>query len=268
MGRKDKRAGESAMSFFSFQDIICCVTGILIFVTLMISMELMSRGGTAGSIEDAALESRMSIDSAQRRLARLKDEYDQIIEAQQALSGDPITQARIDALEKQVQELESSRRLVNQQRNIEKIEAAQLSQQLRDARRRNEELQKQLLALTQTVAREEARSSIPVPGGSEKNLKPVFLEVAANGIIVADFNDAGDIRQLARFAGADAIISALKWAETRNPKTDYPVLLVRAGAIEAFGPLRRELRARGFSVGWEAWPESKSIFSRKDAGKE
>ncbi len=263
MSRRDKRADEVTMSFFSFQDIICCVTGILIFITLMVSVDLVNAGGPKGSLEEAALESKMSLSSARRRLARLKAEYDQIVENQQQLKGEPITQARVDEMARQVTELEKTRRFVTQQKNYEKIQAAQLAEQIRDARKRNEELQKQLLALTQSVARDENRMAINIPAGNEKNLKPVFIELTTNAITTADFNEEGDIRQLKRFAGAQAMIDVVKWTETRDVKNDYLVILVRPDAMELFGPLRRELRGRGFTVGWEAWPLSKTLFTKR-----
>jgi hypothetical protein len=263
MSRKDKRADDVTMSFFSFQDIICCVTGILIFITLMVSVDLINAGGPKGSLEEAALESKMSLNSAKRRLTRLKGEYDQIVENQQALKGEPITSARIAEMDKQLAELEKTRRFATQQKNYEKIQGAQLQEQIRAARKRNEELQKQLLTLNQSVARDENRMAINIPAGNEKNLKPVFLELSTNAIVAADFNEAGDIRQIQRFPGANAMIDAVKWTKTRDPKTDYLIVLVRPNAIELFGPLRRELRAQEFTVGWEAWPMSKTLFTKK-----
>ncbi len=263
MSRKDKRADEVTMSFFSFQDIICCVTGILIFITLMVSVDLINAGGPKGSLEEAELESKMSLNSAKRRLSRLKSEYDQIVDNQQALKGEPITQARIDEMAKTAEELEKTRRFATQQKNYEKIQGAQLQEQIRAARKRNEELQKQVLTLSQAVARDENRMTINIPAGNEKNLKPVFLEISTNAIVTADFNETGDIRQLQRFPGADAMIQAVKWARTRDPKADYLVILVRPNAIDLFGPLRRELRAMEFTVGWEAWPMSKTLFTKK-----
>jgi hypothetical protein len=263
MSRKDKRADDVTMSFFSFQDIICCVTGILIFITLMVSVDLVNAGGPKGSLEEAALESKITLSSAKRRLTRLKSEYDVIVENQQQLKGEPITQARIDEMSKKLEELEKTRRFVTQQKNYDKIQGAQLAEQIRDAKKRNEDLQKQLLTLTQAVARDENRMAINIPAGNEKNLKPIFLELSSNAITIADFDDNGDIRQIKRFPGANAMLEAVAWTDSRDIKTDYLVILVRPDAIELFSPLRRELRNRNFTVGWEAWPLSKSLFSKK-----
>ena len=47
MSRRDRRH-EAPMSFFSFQDIICCVTGVLVLITLLMAIELARRPQTLG----------------------------------------------------------------------------------------------------------------------------------------------------------------------------------------------------------------------------
>ena len=43
MSRSRKRRDESAVSFFSFQDIIASVTGIMLLITLLLVLELVVR---------------------------------------------------------------------------------------------------------------------------------------------------------------------------------------------------------------------------------
>ena len=57
-----RRAGAPPISLFSFQDIITSVTGIMILVTLMMSIELVQRNQQGGAVRmsTAHVETRVT----------------------------------------------------------------------------------------------------------------------------------------------------------------------------------------------------------------
>ena len=89
MSRRGKRHREEApTSFFSFQDIIASVTGIMLLVTLLLSMELMTRteGGQAQvpEVDVEGLAQRLQEAKARRErlqatLADLQGRLDKIV---------------------------------------------------------------------------------------------------------------------------------------------------------------------------------------------
>src|SRR5436190_2084488 len=72
MARRGRRSAESPMSFFSFQDIITSVTGILILVTLLMSLELVTRAQVQ-SIPSPTNEELASVSQRVRRAQGEKD---------------------------------------------------------------------------------------------------------------------------------------------------------------------------------------------------
>ena len=95
-GRQD----EEPMSFFSFQDIIACITGIMVLITMLLALELATRKPARGKEES---ELAGAVRDARGRLAGLQEEFDDAEEMINDRSGRPIiTRERVEAKKKGV----------------------------------------------------------------------------------------------------------------------------------------------------------------------
>ena len=101
--------------------------------------------------------------------------------------------------------------------------------------------------------------------GEEKKI-PLLVEVGAKEIAVGrvPFRKKAQAEELARFRGRNALQSFLQWVGRRksSAQSEYFVLLVRADGVPKWGALIGTLQATGFDVGWDVWPDDKSLFTR------
>lgn len=264
MSRRSKRSREAPMSFFSFQDIISCTTGILVLVTLLLTIELATRtyAKTPELQSEAELQQQLSAARArQQKLAQLVQSA--AAQAESNVSA-PISPAQVTAAQRELER----RRLT--------VQAAR--EQLRKLDNTLAEMSKNLIqeatladSLGAAIARyrmqiEEALrdSRVVLIGGPATSKVPVLVELSAGHIRVGMGRTPDEREVLATFTGRNAVDQFLTWAESRLPDSEYFVLFVRASAAGDFDRVLTVLRGRlGFDVGWDAWPEDRFLFEQE-----
>ncbi len=251
------------MSFFSFQDIVACTTGIMILVTLMLVLELVTRtegretprppsddGAPDGTLEAAERER----DELLRGIADAKASLGALTE------GPTVTAKQLAAL---LDALERLRRANEQAATdlvsgrLERDGAEQHVARLLD---KVAALEQRVADLEDQIERERKKTRVTLLRGEGSTKTPLFVECGAKGLAVARIPEEGIAEDVRTFAALDPIPEFLEWAGTRPADREQFVLLVRPDAVDRFRALERALRESGFDVGWDVWPSGRSLF--------
>lgn len=251
---RSRRRGSvsTPFSLFAFQDIITSVTGIMILVTLMLALDLLQRKASSppnqtaavtADLESAIAENERQIAQLQAELGRLQSELrdatrfnasqlrDQLADTRE-LQAD--VQRELQAFEREKQQIEQQRARVEQERQRRASDAETIDQ-LAD---KIQETKEQIQELKQS------NRLIFNPGaGSDKN--PWLVEVDAAGLTAARM---GRAERPTEFGDVPAF---QRWLAQRNVGSDYFVLLVKPGGIDAFHEALERLQQRNFDVGYD-----------------
>ena len=252
------------MSFFSFQDIIACTTGIMVLITLMLTMELMTKTLDGGGSEDltplvsAVAAAEKKRDEMNEEIARMQAALDE------ASTDAPVTEGMIEAIERAVRNLKRENEAMagtvarTDDERLKLVEAiAETAETVRVLREDNGKLKEKL---------EENKKKTPVTviGGEAETKRVLCVEVSQAACVVASIaregENSGFAEKIEQFDGPDSHLTFLTWASRRSPAQDCFVLLIRPDAVEKWQIVAGELKARQFNVGWDVWPADKSLL--------
>jgi len=276
------RNWDSKISFFVFADIITGVSGVLIFVTLMLATDLGKPSGSDSQSADPeteqqiqeVLRQQLEADARNRRLQELlaaaetapaaeKLEFDisglrsQLSEARQKqaalaarLAG---TQADILARDRTLglSGLKSTIQITAQETDSLAKEDAKVRSEMASLEQRVSRADLQLLKVRQ---REGQLWLIPDKSSTTK--EPLLVTVAGAGATVERFDHPDQRAEFGR-SGAD---SAMKdYLGKFKPLDQYVVFLVRPSGIELFEKLAKTAREMKFEVGFDALEEKITV---------
>lgn len=250
-----RQRGMARISFFSFQDIITSVTGILILVTLMLSFSVQ----TAEPSEDQQRETRLQTE--RERLAQIERENEAIqrrrLEAETL--PDP-TQARatLEAMRKEGRQV--SDQLQRSEAALRELQA-QAERQKPVAELRNElaQVDENLHALQEKLAREKTNSNvvfiIPDAETRRSSKQPVAIVVNETKAAAQRLNGAE-----ARETTLESVESASALLARYNAERDFLVFYFRPSGVKWFDAFRAAARRIGFEMGYDALEENKQII--------
>ncbi len=249
-----RRTDESPVSLFSFQDIITSVTGVLILLSLILSLSVL---GTPS--EPAPPAERPTADVSDEQLADLRAQVRQLAEDTERVTlVRQRTKGRTqEELERELAELRRQRsQLQEAQRSLAEsllqtsdAQLALLEQSLQAAQTEQAQLQAEL------SAQEGQRTLLNNGRAVVYNLAPGlpkrawFVDVSAARITVTSGDAATAPREFAGSGARAAELAFLAWAQGRPADAEYFVLLVRPDGIKTFDALYGFLRARKFDTG-------------------
>jgi hypothetical protein len=249
------------VSFFSFQDIVTSVTGILLLVVLMFVVELITRSQDAGSDPDGSPEASpqsAELRTAQRELEALKRQL-AVLEAELArlAAGRLVTTGDLEGLRSRVAQLEEIRRR-------EASEAARLQRERENdqaqLRRLGEEVAQAQRRVVAAQAQSRIATEVTLLGGSPDAKQPVLIELASDAWRAFQI-DAGRrvAKRLQTFDGQGRAAALSLWLGARRADREFCVLLVRPAAAADFLAARRAVAAAGFESGWDVWPDHRRL---------
>ncbi|MFM8784302.1 MAG: hypothetical protein ACKOFI_03945, partial [Phycisphaerales bacterium] len=249
MGRRRKRE-DAPLSLFSFQDIMACLTGILILVSLLLAIDGLSDTmqatpgkGTPAEPQDAARtaeELRQEIAVLTRTLEERK-------------GGVDVAQGEVELLEDRERRmaLEADRtRAVIEERDAE---LARLVRELESASQSSSALREQLSAAKAKADEQALRERVRFRPGAQYSKSPVFVETTPKGLVVGELDASLVPRLVARIDDPGAENRLVGALGGRRPDTSYLVFVVREDAIPRFEALRDAMIRKGFEVGWQLW---------------
>lgn len=269
----------SKISFFAFQDIITSVTGILILVTLILTLYL-----NPPEIDTAELT----------RLARTLAELTTQADARQALNVESqrrwvlitstpdakLAQETADletAVQRAAAVLHAAREAADRARRREETEADRLGlTELRERVRRwsdeadrlfktNAVLESAIEQATRateaardrlTAAQANAHKLWLIPDPDPSGKIAALVIVSGEHVSLESADDPTRRRQIAAGAGA---LGLEDWLQRHDPAQDYLVFYVRPSGIRWFETLRKTARDAGFDVGHDAIEEDREI---------
>ena len=277
------RTLDSKISFFAFADIITAVSGMLIFITLLLATDLgrpskKSRSEAADrelqQQLDESLDQQLETDAKNRQLqvllaaaeaapaldkigadvanlrSRLTEEQKKqsAITAQMSKSASAL-QARDSALG--LTDLKATIRRTTQ-------EAEYIARQEATARKEMEGLEQELSAVqTRLLKLRERDGKIwLIPDKSNTTKEPILVTVARISATAEAF-DHPEKRQ--QWDATRAQSSLEGYLRNANALNQYVVLLVRPSGIQLFQELLKSARNKGFEVGFDALEENQDV---------
>ena len=275
MARKDD--DNSAISLFSFQDIITSITGIMFLVVLLLVLIMLTSKKAAPPIEvdENTKNMQQQVIELQNQIKQLKDSS-QLLEEELAkirsMSPEAIAE-RMTQLQQQIPQLRRKLENTQQQIQADELKLAQLKKSLQ-LESENIELQQQTFqqqlnkqkkleaALKSTNESLEQKKKLVQFTISRHNSKnPLLIEADKNGFQLLDttLNKYMDFR---RSASPQASMQALLQYATRyKTANNYFTIIAKPSGFLPAKVLSYELKKAGFERGIEILPEENlSIF--------
>ena len=249
MGRRKKRE-EAPLSLFSFQDIMACLTGILILVALLIAMD-----GLTDEME--ATPGKSGVPNPEIAAARVPVLREQIAILQRSIDdrkgGRDVTKAEVDLLDYSIKDkamlMERARkRLTDTDAEMKRITAEQAA-----ATQQIEELRERIVAATRAAEAQVLRERVKFRPGIKFSKAPVFVEPMTSGVVLGELDATRTPVRIADLKDPNADARIVGELAKRLPDTSYIVFVVHEDAIQRFETLRNALIRRGYEVGWQLW---------------
>ena len=255
-----RRRKSSPFSLFAFQDIITSVTAVIILLTLILTLELVTRKPTSAAQQldqsVTALKSALEKAEQERELleSRLKQEAARTIE--QASTTSESLQRDLEQTQQQVARLRQELLELRQsQVSAKKQEDAALARSLdMDVRRKELDELKTKTSAAKNELDQLAEGDHLIfnrPTGTSK--RPWLVDVSEESVVVLAFPPDDDRFEFrSRFLNP-CVDQLLAWVrEHCTADGDYFVLLIRPSGIENADRLRDSLSTRGFEIGRDA----------------
>jgi hypothetical protein len=252
---------EARINFIFFQDIITCVMGILILVTLMLSLSL---GDNAASPEEEQLKSEL--EKAKATLVQVEAENRSAEQQTLQLAALPdrvALETQISMLKRQIA------RTAEQLRQSQNAAAALKTEQDRAAAelQKNAAVEQQIAKMENEIAtaRDQLAAArvdtnsvfiIPAPDAQDARRKPVAIIVSNDKIEVRPFS-GGRSQEVALSSGAPDLRPILG---SLDPARQFLVFYFRPSGAKWFVEFRRLARSLAFTVGYDAVEEQQQLI--------
>jgi hypothetical protein len=256
MGRRRKRE-DAPLSLFSFQDIMACLTGILILISLLLAIDGLSDTMQATPGQGIPAEPQAPARAAEE----LREEIRLLTKTlDDRKGGIDVSRAEVELLEDR--ERRMALEALRTQKTIEDAEAelARVNPELEAALASAVALREQLVSASARASESSLRERVRFRPGAKYSKTPVFVEVSAAALVVGELDESLVPRLVAQLddPGADGrLVAALA---SRLPDSAYLVFVVHQNAIARFELLRDAMVRRGYEVGWQLWDGGQGGF--------
>jgi len=245
MPSRFRTASGKRISFFSFQDIITSVTGILILITLMLSIYMEDQaGGQPVARTDQSLAQDLEARAAELRAStlRLREQMNRL---ESVPSVSRVSEERRE-LEATLKRLESSdvakvRSLADQHDGLLKTNSQMQAT--------SEQLQVKLEQLKKKIAQKpvETNTVFVIKGLKESDKTPFMTVVSGNGITVERLGATG----AQRLGGDDPVTAFRQFLSGCSTQDDSVIFIVRPSGIPAYKGCKDAAEQAGFVIGHE-----------------
>jgi hypothetical protein len=276
------RSLDSKISFFAFADIITAVSGVLIFVALLLATDLGRPIDSHSQAANSEIEQRLQdtitqeveVDAQNHRLQELLATAETAPNSEK-LQAD-ITRLRSQLSEEQKKQAAVADQMADSQATIAardkvlgltdlKATVQNIEQEVKSIAQQEANAHSKMDNLDQQVAHKESQllklrqrdgQLWLIPDKSMTTKEPILVTVAAAGITIERFDHPEQRRQSDETGANSALKSYLGAANSLN---QYVVFLVRPSGIALFQDLVKLARDTGFEVGYDALEENREI---------
>jgi hypothetical protein len=277
------RSLDSKISFFAFADIITAVSGVLIFVALLLATDLGVPTDSRSKSENPEIEQQLQetlamqvdVDAQNQRLQEL------LTTAETAPDPDKL-QADIKRLRLQLAEEQKKQAAINDQMTDSqdaiakrdavlgltdlKAKVAHETQEAKSIASQDAKVREEMAALDQHLAgvqskllilrqREGKLWLIPDKGSTTK--EPILATVSASGVKLERFDRPDQTKDFSQSSARSEFDSYLDGVK---PVDQYIVFLVRPSGVGLFEDLVKSARDKNIEVGFDALEENKDIY--------
>jgi hypothetical protein len=277
------RSLDSKISFFAFADIITAVSGVLIFVALLLATDLGVPTDSRSKSENPEIEQQLQetlamqveVDAQNQRLQEL------LTTAETAPDSDKL-QADIKRLRLQLAEEQKKQAAINDQMTEShdaiakrdavlgltdlKAEVTHETQEAKSIATQDAKVREEMAALDQHLAgvqskllilrqREGKLWLIPDKGSTTK--EPILATVSASGVKLERFDRPDQTKDFSQSSARSEFDSYLDGVK---PVDQYIVFLVRPSGVGLFEDLVKSARDKNIEVGFDALEENKDIY--------
>jgi preprotein translocase subunit SecD len=257
MARRRKRE-DAPLSLFSFQDIMACLTGILILIALLLALDgLSDEIRDARPRQDARSAEEVAAEAARAaELRRLQEELRKAIEAR--TSSRPVSETEAAVAERRAQQLEDEAAELREADASLRAQIERMRKDRAEAERLTKEAQDRLAAAERDAKAKEVRQRFRFRPGEVYAKAPVFVEPMHDRVVVGELDAKGTPVVLAEHRDPGADDRVREMLRTVDPGSRYLLFVVHDDAIARFAGLRR--RSGGFDIGWQLWDGKSSLF--------
>jgi hypothetical protein len=248
-----RQGGGVRISFFSFQDIITSVTGILILVTLMLSFSLkMDEEPEEKRVQKQLQEERDRLAAVERENATAQQRR---IEAT-TLPDPAQTQTQVESLRREEELLKKQRERSEESLKLLRERIAKSAPT--DATRQElASLEKRIEDLRAQLAKEKANTNvlllIPDPDAERAQKRPVAMIVSWETLKTQRIGGEAQETSIRSGESLRPILGRF------DPAREFVVFYFRPSGAKWFDAFRDEARRAGFEVGYDAVEENKEI---------
>jgi len=255
------------MTFFSFQDIIMCTTGIMIMITMLLLLDLVERAEGAPSAPRALAAG--NVEAEQRRAATIRRALEEAVAEtarviEERVSAPVVTAGQIRALDASVLQIRTTTDqaaraalALNVAIKVNQAAVVTIAEELRAAEKAAQESRERTKKAQRT-------SRVTLLAGAGARTTPIFVECEPKRVRAGRLGPDGFAVLEKTFEGDASARQFLGWALRRSAADESFVLLVRPGAAEVALTLRSTLLAQKFETGWDVWPAERNLFDAKD----
>jgi len=258
MNRKQRR--QTRFSMLPFQDIITSVTGVIMLMTLLLALRL---------TVPVVINSYGDPEEKQSLITQINLTEDQIVDLQVSLQSQAqlvselstysrhTATAEVRAITEEIQLLETRlAQLREQEAKVDKDAsgAEALWQNRSEEEERLIALQQRLQALQQELETLKSSERVFYNPTDLAGREVLLVELFDSDILVAK---AGKREQPLRFQGSSMSRDFLAWAANQPTARVRFVLIVHPGTTATFNKLTKDLRGKGYRIGFDLLPESR-----------
>jgi len=253
-----RRTRDQAFSLFAFQDIITSVTGIIILVMLLLTLELLQldRLSSTSHSSTAAEPLLKAIEEIEQELDSTHHALSQGNMAIEELATLPLDEAKRQkgSLEKEIDHLAIEIDHKNQQQLESLLQNEVLKEALNapsDTKDKLESIQQSIDLLRKKLENLGKTNRVIYNPNANSHKRAWLVDLSLEGFQVAELGEVLPPIRFMQEGRKHRLEALLSWANTRNPRTDYFILLVRPRTIEIYKGVRKELEDLGFDLGFD-----------------
>ena len=284
-----KKGRATGMSLFSFQDIIMSVMGILLLITLLLTLFLVTpseasfgKGKIIGQLEAQLVTAEKNGEDLESAISSLQIAISQMATApntNQLLAELALTKKSLASKSNELIQLEQKvvKAQEAQEKEIENLGLNKLKQQVEDLQVKSESLK--ISSSQQEAAIEQQKQQIQaiqenlntlikdanklwlIPSLEKGGREPIIVTVSGSGIEIDRFNRPEDKKKFPENRSLDALNNELK---PLSPAKDYVLFYIRPSGVDLYAKLKDLATDKGLQVGSDAVGEKTEIEFTRD----
>jgi hypothetical protein len=280
MGRKSTSV--PSISFFSFQDIITSVTGIMFLVVILLVLIIIESNSVPAAAGSPARTVKTDLDALRKRFEALRESItdhrawlaknNQTVETLTKIDFSSIP-AKIEMMQSELALLRTEREKIKAEvlrierecteiRGSETAQSEKVQNLSTDAEKREQEISEKKSELSKLQEEVAKRKQISIAISRDESKIPVLVECGKDGIRakLQSSSEIHDFRTPDLIHFNKTVTQFLSWSNTLPSDQYYFVLCVAPAAFGYVGDLLVKLKEAGKERGVEVLPDDESEF--------